>query len=155
MRCVSFIYVMLFVFSASKASTEIIVNTESLDSVFNDAGSSIEKEAEETIFFKPKINNKTRAKCITVQASCTSGSGCVVDDIKVSSGPGSADNISQGSNRIVCSDYRGVIGGEYAYIMRIGKKYCNGKFHLSEGVENGVAVNVYSHTCKISYVSEY
>lgn len=92
-------------------------------------------------------------KCITVDAQCTSGFGCVVDDVQVSGGPGVVDN--SWSAPSICTGYNGAIAGTYGYTMRIGRMLCSGQFRLTEQVRSGVTVNVYPSSCQISYVNEY
>lgn len=98
-------------------------------------------------------SSSPKGSCITVNAQCTSGWGCVVDDVEVSGGPGVVDN--SWSSPSICSDYKGRLAGTYGYTMRIGRTVCSGQFRLTDRVRSGVTVDVFSDSCKISYVSEY
>lgn len=98
-------------------------------------------------------SSSPKVSCITVDAQCTSGWGCVVDDVEVSGGPGVVDN--SWSSPSICSDYKGRLAGTYGYTMRIGSTVCSGQFRLTDRVRSGVTVNVFSDSCKISYVNEY
>lgn len=99
---------------------------------------------------------KTRpnvSKCVLVTASCTSGSGCVVDNLKITNGPGIVDNNWSGSTKNVCPGYNNSYAGTYTYAIKIGKKQCLGNFKINNNFLSNININLYSNNCKISYTN--
>lgn len=101
-----------------------------------------------------RTSSDSSARCITVSGDCVSGFGCIVDEIKLSGGPGGhVDN--SWSAPTICSGYKGALNGTYQYTMRIGDKLCSGSFPVTSRAQTGVSVSVYSSSCDISSVNEY
>lgn len=103
----------------------------------------------------PKVSSSSGGsdhRCIYVDAQCTSGFGCVVDDVSISGSPGIVDN--SWSSPHICTGYGG-IEGTYSYTMTIGNTVCSGSFPITSRAQTGVTVDVYSSSCDISYVNEF
>jgi hypothetical protein len=134
---------------------DLTSTTDEVESDFHQTADEVARTREQIEKDRQKAAEAARRnsniRCISVSGSCT-GIDCVIEDIKISDGPGDIDN--SWSSPSICTGYNG-LEGSYGYVMRTNfDRVCSGTFQVTKKAKSGVTVNVYD-TCSFGYVSEY
>lgn len=156
MRNKLYILLTLSILNVDAAIAQTVDLSDLLDQTQSDFDRGVERGAQlerDAALRAASRRNNSNVRCISATGGCTSGFGCIIDEIFVSGGPGQIEN-DGGSSSTICTGYNG-IAGTYGYSISIGDKVCSGSFPVTSGVQSSVTINVYSDTCKISSISEF